>query len=122
MKNVSKAERRIANIHDTEFKQWSLEDGGNSGQSLLQLNSDYPDGVGFHVFKMAPGTTTEAHRHTEDEEFYVLEGDLTDNDGTTYRQGDLVWMEKGTEHSSYSENGCTLIVYIQKAEVPVPIE
>ncbi len=119
MKSVSNDERRIVNIYNAEFKPWLMEDSSESGQSLLQLNDTNQDGVGFHVFRMEPGTTTEPHHHTEDEEFYVLQGDLTDNDGTKYREGDLVWMKKGTEHCSYTENGCTLIVYIKKAEVSV---
>ena len=85
----------------------------------MQLNESKPDGVGFHLFRMAPGTTTETHRHTGDEEWFVLEGDLTDNDGTRYEPGDLVWMKEGTEHHSYSEKGCTLVVYIETAETLV---
>ncbi|MGB1010404.1 MAG: cupin domain-containing protein [Thiolinea sp.] len=119
MKPIVKEDRRVANIYKTAFKPWETESGGDTGESLIQLNSAYADGVGFHVYRMAPGTTTTPHRHTEDEEFYVLEGELTDNDGTTYRQGDLVWLKKDTEHYSYSEKGCTLIVYIKTAEVPV---
>ena len=46
----------------------------------------------------------------------MLEGDLKDNDGTCYKAGDLVWMKEGTEHNSCTEHGCTLIVYIKKAE------
>lgn len=119
MKPVSKSDRRIANIYDTEFKPWVSASGENTGESLLQLNDANPDGVGFHVYRMAPGITTTPHRHTEDEEFFLLEGDLRDNDGTAYRVGDLVWMKKDTEHCSYSENGCTLLVYIGCAETPV---
>ena len=119
MKTVEKDHRKIINIGAATFKPWVLESGNDSGQSLVQLNSANPDGVGFHLFRMAPGTTTEAHRHAGDEEFYVLDGDLVDNDGTRYEPGDLVWMKEGTEHHSYSENGCTLVVYIAEAETPV---
>ena len=75
--------------------------------------------VAVGVAAMSDGRALERHDTATDEEFFVLEGDLTDNDGTVYRPGDLVWMEKGTEHNSYSEHGCTLIVYIGRAEVPV---
>lgn len=119
MKPVQSSDRKIANIHTTAFTPWSMEDGASTGQSYLQLNPSKPGGVGFHVFRMDPGTTTDPHQHTEDEEFYLLSGDLTDNDGTVYKEGDLVWMKEGTEHSSYSKNGCTLLVYIKTAEVLV---
>ena len=68
---------------------------------------------------MAPGMTTEAHIHTSHEEFFVLEGDITDNDGTEYGAGDLVLLKAGTQHNSTTKNGCTLLVYIPSAETPV---
>ncbi len=121
MKPVKPEDRRIANIDTTEFKPWTMNNGSDSGQSLIQLNKSKPDGVGFHIFRMAPGTTTESHRHRGDEEFYVVDGDLTDNDGTAYKPGDLVWMKDGTEHNSTTVNGCTLIVYIERAEVGLEV-
>ena len=115
MKSVNDSDRRVVNIHNAQYRQWEDE----PGQSVLQLNTAQPDGVGFHIFKMDPGVTTTAHEHTEDEEFLVLSGDLTDNDGTEYREGDLVWMKKGTQHCSTTKNGCLLAVFIRTAEVPV---
>ena len=44
--------------------------------------------------------------------FYIIEGDLIDHDGTKYGPGDLVWLRKGTEHTSYSPNGCLIVVYL----------
>lgn len=120
MKPVGKDERRVVNIADATFKPWQLEDGSvDDTQTLVQLNNSKPDGVGFHIFRMAPGTTTTAHRHTGDEEFYIIEGDLTDNDGTEYHPGDLIYMKEGTEHNSTTKNGCTMVVYIEQAEVSV---
>jgi len=116
MKPVKPSDRRITNIHSAEFTPWSMENGSATGQSYLQLNTSQPPGVGFHVFRMDPDTTTDPHQHTGDEEFYLLSGDLKDNDGTVYQEGDLVWMKQGTEHCSYSKNGCTLLVYIKTAE------
>ena len=116
MKPVNAGDRKVVNIKEAEFKVWESESGEDSGQSLVQLNTSKPDGVGFHLFRMAPGTTTDSHRHTGDEEWFMIEGDLTDNDGTRYEPGDLVWMKEGTEHNSYTEQGCTLVVYIETAE------
>ena len=116
MQPVAEGHRKIVNIKDAKFKAWESVDGSDSGQSLVQLKTSSPDGVGFHLFRMAPGATTDSHRHTGDEEWFMLDGDLTDNDGTQYVAGDLVWMKEGTEHNSYTENGCTLVVYIEKAE------
>lgn len=117
MKSVNSGDRVIANINNSVFELWVCEDGSvDESQSVLQLNKSKPFGVGFHLYRMAPGTTTAAHRHTGDEEFFVLDGDLTDNDGTEYQPGDLVLMKEGTEHNSTTRNGCTLVVYIEQAE------
>lgn len=121
MKTVKPDERLIANIHTADYKPWIGDQGEETGQSVLQLGDENPPGVGFHVFKMEPGITTTPHEHTEHEEFLLLSGDLRDNDGTDYQIGDLVWMKKGTQHSSYSEHGCLLAVYIKTAEESLPV-
>lgn len=118
MKPISSDERLVANIFRDEFQMLPDTHGADIGQSVLQLNDEQEPGVGFHAYKMAPGMTTEAHIHTSHEEFFLLEGDLTDNDGTEYQQGDLVLLKAGTEHHSTTKNGCTLLVYIPTAETP----
>lgn len=115
MKKIDKSDRRVQNIHQNEFIPLIRTDGTESGESVLQLN-DNPRAVGFHVYKMQPGTSSEPHEHTGDEEFLILSGELIDNDGTVYTEGDLVWLKKGTQHYSYTQTGCLLAVYIQKAE------
>ena len=120
MKAISVNERKIANIHHAEFEPWRLDNGEvDASSSVLQLNSGKPNGVGFHIYKMEPGSTTEAHEHTNDEEFLILSGELIENDGTIYREGDLIWLKKGTQHSSHTKNGCVMAVYIETPEVVI---
>ncbi len=119
MKTIEKQDRLVASIHDTKFKPFSMGSTASDGETYLSLDSDCPPGCGFHVYRMAPGATTTPHEHTCDEHFLVLKGELTDNDGFTYRQGDLVLLKKGTQHSSYSENGCVLAVFIATPEVAI---
>ena len=60
MKPTSKDERKVVNIHDAEFTPWMLENGElDASSSLLQLNTSKPNGVGFHIYKMEPGSTTQ---------------------------------------------------------------
>lgn len=118
MKPVRPGERIIVNIHDAEYEDFINEDGLTDG-SVLQLNRELPVGTGFHVYRMAPGTTTIPHEHRGAEEFLLISGDLTDNDGTEYRVGDLVLMKDGTQHCSTTRNGCLLAVYIRETEKPV---
>ncbi len=115
MKPVADGERLVANIYEAEFEPFVNDRGENDGYAL-QLDRDRPLGTGFHVYRMEPGATTIAHEHTGNEEFLVVSGDLTDNDGTVYREGDLVLMKAGTQHCSHTERGCVLAVYIETPE------
>jgi anti-sigma factor ChrR (cupin superfamily) len=116
MKPIAPQDRRVANIHEAVFQPYVYPDGRADGDAVLQLSTDTPLGLGFHVYRMAPGMTTRAHQHRGDEQFLVLEGELFDNDGTRYRAGDLVWLRDGTQHSSYTATGCLLAVHIAGPE------
>lgn len=118
MKPVAPGERIIANINEAEFEPF-INDRGETDGSVLQLDRSKPLGTGFHVYRMEPGYTTIAHEHRGNEEFLIISGDLTDNDGTVYREGDLVLMKAGTQHNSYSRNGCVIAVYIEASETAI---
>jgi anti-sigma factor ChrR (cupin superfamily) len=115
MTPVADGERCVANLDEIEFEPFVNKHGVADGLAF-QHDRDRPLGTGFHLYKMEPGYTTIPHQHNGNEEFFMVSGDLTDNDGTVYRAGDLVWMKDGTEHCSYSENGCVIVVYLPDAE------
>ena len=117
MKPTTNDERIVVNIHEAEFQPWVMDNGEFHDSSALQLDNSKPMGVGFHVYKMEPGSTTTPHVHTNNEEFLILSGELIENDGTVYREGYLVWLKKGTEHSSTTKTGCLMAVYIETAEI-----
>ena len=118
MKPVAAGERIVVNINEAEFEPFVNDEGEFDGYAL-QLDRSKRLGTGFHVYKMEPGYTTIPHEHSGNEEFLIISGDLTDNDGTVYREGDLVLMKAGTQHCSYTENGCVIAVYIESPEKPV---
>ena len=113
MKPVASAKRRVVNLRDAVFDQ-DVE--GEEGTSMLQLNPNAKSGTGFYIYRMAPGTSSAPHHHIGAEEFYVIEGELTDHDGVTYRAGDVVWLDAGTEHNSTSATGCTVAVFTEIGE------
>ncbi len=114
MKPIKPENRRVANIRTAQFTP--IQTNGIPDGEVLQLNDAHPKGAGFYVYRMAPGTTTVPHRHMGDEEFLIIEGDLTDNDGTQYGPGDLVWLKDGTEHCSTTRGGCLIAVYARIPE------
>ncbi len=114
----SPSDRRIANIHEGSFEHFVYPDGVALGDAVLQLDQDKPLGEGFHVYRMPAGMKTRAHRHNGHEQFLILEGELIESDGTVLKPGDLVFYRDGTEHHSYTPNGCLLAVHIEGPEFP----
>ena len=74
MKAIDPSDRRIANIYTAPFR--TLISNGVEDGEVLQLDTDRPLGTGFHLYFMAPRTTTHAHSHIGHEEFLMIEGDL----------------------------------------------
>jgi len=117
MKDIQPDQRKVVNIRD-EAAYTPTEDGGDyeQGTSFIQLNPDAKQFVGFYIYRMAPGSQSTPHMHGGAEEFLVVEGELTDNDGTVYRTGDVVYLAPGTEHTSHTETGCIVAVYSEAEE------
>ncbi|MCG6890734.1 MAG: cupin domain-containing protein [Gammaproteobacteria bacterium] len=118
MRAVAKGERLMINIDDVDFEPYISSNGEADGLAF-QLDRSKRLGTGFHLYKMEPGYTTIPHQHNGNEEFFMISGEAVDNDGTVYRAGDLVLMKDGTEHCSYSKDGCVILVYLEGPETGV---
>lgn len=117
MKTIQPHERKVANIYDAAaFEVYDPEGINETGTSIIKLNAKSERDVGFYIYKMDPGSHSTPHRHGGAEEFVIIEGELIDNDGTVYRQGDVVWLAEGTEHTSHTETGCLIAVYAEAGE------
>ena len=119
MRDITQADRKIANIHEATFTPFVYPDGLALGDAVLQLNPDEPLGTGFHVYRMPAGMTTRGHRHNGHEQFLILEGELHESDGRILKAGDLVFYRDGSEHNSYTPTGCLLAVHIAGPEITV---
>jgi quercetin dioxygenase-like cupin family protein len=116
MRSVKEDERIVVNINSAKFKPFISDGHEIPGQSYLQLDETFPVGCGFHLYRMAPGSSSQPHEHTCDEQFLVLDGEVIDNDGYVYKPGDFVLLKTGTQHSSRTVTGATLAVFIRKIE------
>ena len=67
---------------------------------------------------MDPGAKSLPQTHTGHEEFLMLEGELSDADGKVFKKGDFVSFEPGSEHSSYTKNGCLVLVFMRGINEP----
>ncbi|MBN8632766.1 MAG: cupin domain-containing protein [Rhodobacterales bacterium] len=119
MTPIDPKDRKIANIHGAAFTPFVYPDGVALGDAVLQLDDSQAIGLGFHVYRMPAGMTTRSHRHNGHEQFLILEGELHESDGTILRAGDLVFYRDGTEHNSYTPDGCLLAVHIVGPETPL---
>jgi mannose-6-phosphate isomerase-like protein (cupin superfamily) len=119
MRPVKSGERIVLNASRAPYKSFDLEGAPCPGVSYLPIDDKRPPGTGLYIFKMEPGAISTAHEHTSDEMFYVLDGELIENDGTVYRPGDMVLLKAGTQHSSHTHDGCTLLVYVETLEIPL---
>ena len=111
MKPIAPGQRIVRNIHSAPYRRFADASIGDENVSYLPIDEARAEGTGLYVYRMGPGAVSIAHEHTSDEFFLVLKGELTDHDGTRYREGDMVLLRKGTQHSAHTEHGCTLLVF-----------
>ena len=102
--------RTVANLGALKWEQLVGKGRPDEQTYWHNVSFDEATGQGSYFYRMAPGSRSEAHVHRGPEEFFVIEGELTDHDGHTYRQGDFASLAAGSRHFSTSENGCVLIV------------
>ena len=108
-KAIETADRLVRNVKTAEFQTYADADGREApGQSYLQLDDTFPAGAGLTLYRMAPGSSSQPHEHTCHESFYVIEGEITENDGYIYKAGDFALLKQGTQHCSTTTTGATL--------------
>lgn len=67
------------------------------------------------IVRYAPGSYFPAHSHGGGEEFLVLEGVFSDEHGD-YGSGYYVRNPRGSSHTPFSKNGCTIFVKLWQME------
>ncbi len=107
MSNEEKG-RTIVRTASTEFGtyHWQPE---KQDISFLKLSYDAETQQGSYMMRMQPGAETEIHVHNRREEYFIIEGDLIEPDGTVLGPGDSVQFEVGTSHNSRTVKGCLII-------------
>ena len=106
--------RQIINTEIAEFQPYNRYGDSIAGMSWLALSGELLNGE-FECFilRMDAGAQSKPHQHMGFEEFLVMEGELIDCDGKTYRRGDFVRLLPGSKHSSHTPDGCTLLVILR---------
>jgi quercetin dioxygenase-like cupin family protein len=105
--------RHKVNFRKAEFKPYHLQGEVQKDLSWYNLSYDEKTGMGFFLVKFEPGATSIPHEHLDFEEFVILEGEITDSDGTVYRAGDCVSLQPGSRHVSTSGKGAISAVFVR---------
>ena len=111
--------RKITDLYNLKFEPFDNYGTAIPGMSWYKISYDKKaGGYGTYVLKMDPSTKSLPHTHTGHEEFLMLEGELTDVDGKVFKKGDFVSFEPGSKHSSYTKNGCLVLVFMRGINEP----
>ena len=113
------SKRKITNPLNVKFEPFDNYGAPVSGMSWHKISYNKETGQGSYILKMLPGAKSLPHKHVNYEEFLILDGELIDPDNKTFKKGDFVTFEPGSNHSSYTEKGALLIVFQRGINKPI---
>tara|TARA_B100000579_G_scaffold436239_1_gene461636 strand:- start:1614 stop:1976 length:363 start_codon:yes stop_codon:yes gene_type:complete len=109
---VNMEKRKIIDTKHGNFSPYKRYGTVSSGLKWILLSKDEKLEHEVFILQFEPGSSSSFHKHNGFEEFYVIDGELIDDDGKVLKKGDYVKFGKGTKHSSHSKNGCILLVIL----------
>ena len=107
------SKRKITDPFNVKFEPFNNYGAPIPGMSWHKITYSEKTGQGTYILKMEPGAKSKLHEHTNYEEFIMLEGELIDPDDNILKKGDIVTYEPGSTHSSYTKNGCLILVFMR---------
>ena len=119
--SIQSVPRSLIRTPDAKFQTYYRYGKTLPGVEWLPLSGGAEADKEVYLIRFGPGSRSHPHIHHGSEEFLVLDGELTDHDGMVFQTGDFVRFEPGSEHWSFSEKGCTLLVILAGGtNQPVP--
>tara|TARA_B110000014_G_C19894491_1_gene462750 strand:+ start:281 stop:631 length:351 start_codon:yes stop_codon:yes gene_type:complete len=107
------SKRKITDPFNVKFEPFDNYGSPIKGMSWHKITYNKKIGQGTYILKMEPGAVSKPHEHINFEEFIILDGELTDPDDKIFKKGDIVTFEPGSSHSSYTKNGCLILVFMR---------
>ncbi|SAL40999.1 anti-ECFsigma factor, ChrR [Caballeronia peredens] len=102
--------RRSYSIDERDWRPMMIGDAVLSGFFWIPVALDERGAWRSYWMRLAPGARSFLHRHDDTELIMVLSGVFTDDDGTDFLPGQTVSYPAGSRHSTYSAQGCTVLV------------
>ena len=114
------AKRKITNLYNVKFEPFDNYGAVVKGMSWHKISYDKKNGgQGSYLLKMEPGAKSLLHEHSGYEEFLMLDGELIDPDNMIFKKGDFVTFEPGSQHSSCTQDGCLILVFMRGINQPL---
>ena len=114
------AKRKITDLYNLKFEPFDNYGAVVPGMSWYKISYNRDaGGQGTYVLRMDPGSKSLPHEHTGYEEFLMLDGELTDPDGKVFKKGDFITFYPGSTHSSYTKDGCLVLVFMRGINKPI---
>ena len=113
------SKRKITDPFNVKFEPFDNYGSPIKGMSWHKITYNKKIGQGTYILKMEPGAVSKPHEHINFEEFIILDGELTDPDDKIFKKGDIVTFEPGSNHSSYTKNGCLILVFMRGKNKPI---
>ena len=107
------SKRKVTDPFNVKFEPFDNYGSPIKGMSWHKITYNKKIGQGTYILKMEPGAVSKPHEHINFEEFIILDGELTDPDDKIFKKGDIVTFEPGSSHSSYTKNGCLILVFMR---------
>ena len=112
--------RKITNPYNVKFIPFDNYGDVVPGMSWHKISYNKKNGgQGSYILKMEPGAKSLPHEHKGYEEFFMLDGELIDPDGKVFKKGDFVTFDPGSTHSSYTKDGCLILVFMRGINKPI---
>jgi len=105
--------RKITNPFNVKFEPFDNYGSVVPGMNWHKITYNKETGQGTYILKMNPETKSLPHQHINYEEFIMLDGELIDPDNKIFKKGNIVTFEPGSNHSSYTKNGCLILVFMR---------
>lgn len=106
---------RRALVHGTRLPWMASPESGVDRRMLERSGGEVA--VASSIVRYAPGSSFPSHRHGLGEEFIVLEGTFSDEDGD-YPEGAYVRNPPGSAHAPFSRDGCVIFVKLRQMRPP----
>ena len=111
--------RKITDLSNVKFEPFDNYGSAIPGMSWCKITYNEETGQGTYILKMDPGAKSLLHKHTNYEEFLMLNGELIDPDNKVLKKGDFATYEPGSAHSSYTKNGCLILAFLRGKNKPI---